>query len=109
MLPANAMLNVLELEPGGAYSKASRAADETFDVIAIGGRDRINCAHTAASALTAGGVIVWENTERRRYRPGFDHLYGLGFKRLEFRGLAPVRAIALETSIFYRPDNCLGI
>ena len=56
MLPGNAMLNVLELEPGGAYSKASRAADETFDVIAIGGRDRINCAHTAASALTAGGV-----------------------------------------------------
>jgi hypothetical protein len=109
MLPENARLDVFALEAGGAYSKASLAANEKFDVIVIDGRDRINCAHTAVTALTSRGVLVWDNTERRRYHSGFGRLYELGFRRLEFRGLAPIRAIALETSIFYRPDNCLGI
>lgn len=109
MLPENASLEVFELEAGGAYSKASLAANEKFDVIVVDGRDRINCAHAAAKALTPRGVLLWDNTERRRYHSGFDRLYELGFRRLEFRGLAPIRAIALETSIFYRPDNCLGI
>jgi hypothetical protein len=109
MLPENASLDVFELEDGGDYSKASRTANEKFDVIVVDGRDRINCAHVAVTALTPGGVLVWDNTERRRYHSGFKHLYEFGFKRLEFRGLAPIRSIALETSIFYRPDNCLGI
>jgi hypothetical protein len=33
----------------------------------------------------------------------------MGFRRVEFRGPAPINTWESETSVFYRPGNCLGI
>lgn len=108
-LPDNASLQVLPLETDGEYARAAIASGEKFDVIVVDGRDRINCARHSIPALKPDGVLIWDNTERRGYSAGFTALFDSGFRRIEFRGLAPIRGKELETSIFYRADNCLGI
>jgi hypothetical protein len=60
-------------------------------------------------SLTEDGVIIWDNTERTRYRKGLDALEGQGFRRLALRGPSPINTWASETCILYRPANCLGI
>jgi predicted O-methyltransferase YrrM len=108
-LPDNAQVQIVPLEADGDYARAALTSGRLFDVIVIHGRDRINCARHSLSALKPGGVMIWDNTERRRYRSGYEALTEAGFRRLNFRGLAPIRGKEVETTIFYRPDNCLGI
>jgi len=108
LLPPNVDYLHIDLEEGGDYSQSS-SKEGGFHIVVVDGRDRINCAINAVHALTDDGVIIWDNTERRRYSEGIDALMNIGFRRLSFRGLAPIRAKELETSIFYRGHNCLGI
>lgn len=108
-MPGNVELNYVDLEPGGEYSRFARNTSRLFDVIVVDGRDRVNCAVNSMGCLTDGGVILWDNTERTRYQKGFDVLGGAGFRRLEFCGPSPINTWASETSVFYRPSNCLGI
>ena len=75
----------------------------------VDGRDRPRCAMNAPAALKPGGVIHWDNSERASYAEGIAFLANSGFRRLDFSGLGPVGAYAWRTSIFYKPDNCLGI
>lgn len=107
--PANASLVLAAAGPGGGFAEAIRDADGPFDVVVIDGADRVRCAHVAPEALAPGGVIVWDNSDRDEYREGYEHLRGLGFRRLDFHGLGPVNHYGWCTSVFYRPDSCLGI
>lgn len=93
----------------GSYVKAILEEETKFDVVIVDGRQRVACAKTAVNALTKKGVIIWDNAEREDYREGYDFLTDLGFKRLDFNGLAPINRFASTTAIFYRSDNCLGI
>lgn len=108
-LPANAELHHVPLEYGGDYSKKILEYQNAFDLVVVDGRDRINCAINALSALKPDGVIVWDNSERKRYEPGFEALAERGFKKLEFTGMCPMSTLKAETGIYYRPGNCLGI
>lgn len=99
---------LLETSPA-AYTAAAQAQNTKFDIIVIDGAHRAECTAPALASLTPNGVIIWDNSDRPEYAPGFAILKQAGFKQLPFTGLAPVNSNRMETSIFYRPTNCLGI
>lgn len=108
--PSNASINYVPLEVDGDYCRAAKTfANGPVDVVVNDGRDRVNCCYNSIDALSDGGVVVWDNADRDRYQPGFDFLIDRGFRRLKFIGHGPINVNQWETSIFYRPDNCLGI
>ena len=108
-VPANAELLYRELSPAGAYVRTIQDYDRQFDIIVIDGRDRVQCAMNSLAALKDDGVLIWDNSDRPRYREGFAFLASQGFKRLDFAGDGPINAFRSCTSIFYRAENCLGI
>lgn len=109
-VPDNVDLMRRELTTGGDYCRSVQAAGRArFHAVVIDGRDRVNCAINSISALREDGVIVWDNSNRAKYQPGFDLLANEGFKRLPFIGMGPQLARIWETSVFYRPGNCFGL
>lgn len=108
LAPANATILHVPLEYGGEYCRAARGRGP-FDVVVVDGRDRVNSAIESAGALAPGGVIVWDNTDRPAYAAGLDRLRDLGFRRVDFEGIAPVEPIRARTSILYRDGNVLGL
>jgi hypothetical protein len=108
-VPENVTLLEISLEADGGYCRTARRVGERFDIVVIDGRDRVNCALHCLEALTDDGVIVWDDSQRRRYRPGLEFLAERGFRRLRFTGLGPIAANDGETSVLYRPSNCFGI
>jgi hypothetical protein len=109
LAPRNSRIFHIDLEQGGAYSKKVAEFHAAFDIIVIDGRDRINCAKNAVKALKPDGVIIWDNSDRAAYEPGFRFLFQHGFRKIEFIGLAPLINYKSETCIFYRSTNCLNI
>lgn len=108
-LPGNVDYMFCLLEPRGRYSEMCGVRDSKYDCIIIDGRNRILCAAHAIKQLKDDGVIVWDNSDRSKYKEGYDLLVDAGFKRLDFWGLGPINSYEWCTSIFYRKDNCLGI
>ena len=106
-IPANV---TLQLEPAGnpRYAAAIQGAGP-FDIVVVDGCDRVECARRALEELSEHGVIVFDNSDRESYSEAFHHLKNIGFRQIEFVGMAPMRARKTETSIFYRSANCLGI
>lgn len=109
LLPANATVTHIPLSPGGDYSRSAAGTKQRYHVIVVDGRDRVNSAISSVGCLRDDGVMLWDNSDRGRYRQGLAALAKEGFKRLQFRGLAPIGTWATETSVLYRERNCLGI
>jgi len=107
--PGNVQLLYVPLDGTGQYARTVAEQGCAFNVIVIDGRDRAACALHAESALTPTGVIVWDDTDREGYREGCARLREAGFRVLTFSGFGPVSVVRHETSILYRPGNCLGI
>jgi hypothetical protein len=84
-------------------------AHGSFHLVAIDGPERAACARVALGALTADGVLVWDDSEREECRAMVGELARAGFRELPFEGLRPIVPRSSRTSIFYRPGNCLGI
>jgi predicted O-methyltransferase YrrM len=102
-------LNHVELVSGGEYSKKAASFGRVFDIVVIDGRDRVNCALNCLDSLREGGVIIWDNTNRKHYGEGFDFLARQGYRRLDFEGMAPGVIKTSKTTIFYKENNCLKI
>lgn len=102
--PANARLL---LEDGDGYIQA--ASGQIYDVIVVDGIRRPDCARHAIGSLGSAGVLVWDNTDEVADRAGHDFMRESGFRRLDFWGLGPLMVHESCTTIFYRPENCLGI
>ena len=94
---------------GDNYSSQILEFTSAFEVVVVDGRERVECAKNSVKALSPNGVLIWDNSDRERYKEGFDFLKENGFKRLDFKGLGPISHEATITSVFYRSDNCLGI
>ena len=107
--PAHVTLRHVPLQVDGDYCRVVAGYPGRFDIVVIDGRDRVNCARHAPTGLKPGGVIVWDNTEREEYRPGFEALAAAGFRRVEFMGLVPGLNEKLEASVFYRDGNVFGL
>jgi len=107
--PENAELIYCELVRDGDYCRMPLKLEETFDIIIVDGRDRVNCCRQAVKAVSETGVIVLDDSERDDYKTGIDFLIKSGFKELSFSGISPGLFYRKSTSVFYKADNCLGI
>jgi hypothetical protein len=108
-LPAQVDYRRIALEPSAQYAGCVAEFPGQFEVVVLDGRERVACSRHAPAGLAPGGVIIWDNSERDEYRPGCAGLAAAGFRRLDFRGLGPINTYGWCTSVFYRPDNVLGI
>jgi hypothetical protein len=107
-LPENATVVYRNLEDQ-AYTRAILEQEGDFDLIIIDGRERVACTYTALQKITPSGVIIFDNSERDKYKPAMELLTEAGFRRLRFTGFIPQDFMGSETSIFYRDGNCFGI
>lgn len=105
--PGNVRVISAPLDDG--YPLAAAATGLSFHVVIVDGRKRVRCAANSVQCLTQDGVIVWDDSERGWYQDGLSALASQGFKRLDLAGFSPLVGQSKQTSVFYRPDNCLGI
>lgn len=84
-----------------AYVSALDRCDGMFDLIIVDGRARNACLAAAMSHLSADGMIVFDNSNRRRYRQAIK-TSGMLASRL--RGLAPALPYPSETTLMRKPS-----
>lgn len=106
---SNAEMIFTALEKGGEYSNKAVLLAEKFDLIIVDGRDRVNCCKNSVNALTEGGVLVLDDSERDFYSEARIFLLEKGFKEMPFTGISPGLFYNKTTSVFYKEKNCLGI
>ena len=109
MAPARVDILCRTVDSSGSYSRTIAEARGPFDVVVIDGRQRVQCSRACLPFLTEDGVIVWDDTDRDRYKPGIQELRQRGFKQLQLTGLGPIIADRKCTSLFYRNINLLGL
>ena len=107
--PKNVLISYQELERGGSYCKFALRSGTQYDIIIVDGRDRVNCCINSVDALSESGVIVLDDSERKKYSEAIQFLKNQSFKKIDFWGMAPGISFNKCTSIFYREENCLGI
>ncbi len=79
-----------------AYVSAIRNAGGPFDLIIVDGRARSSCLSEAVKHLKADGIILFDNSLRKRYQSA---IATSGLKRHTYKGLAPALPYLEETSI----------
>jgi hypothetical protein len=107
-IPKNVILQ-LEKDDASRYVTSIRKFNQSFDIIIVDGRHRVNCVKESINFLSEKGVIVLDNSDRPKYRGGIDFLLKEGFKRIDFWGMAPSAPNSTCTSLFYRRDNILDV
>lgn len=107
--PSNSEMIYCELQKGGDYCKMPESMKLKFDIIIVDGRDRVNCCFHSIAALTEGGVVVLDDSEREHYAAAISFFKDRGFKELSFSGISPGLFYRKSTSVFYKDKNCLGI
>jgi len=100
---------LLHSELGDAYVKEIAKPEEKYDVIIIDGRNRVACACEAIKHVSERGVIIFDDSGRKKYSEGIKELEKAGFRRLRYSGLSPIEFMPCETSVFYKDGNVLGI
>lgn len=79
-----------------AYVAAIDGVTGDFDLIVIDGRAREACLERARERLAPGGIIVFDNSRRRRYRTA---IAASGMRERIFRGLTPTLPYPEQTSV----------
>jgi predicted O-methyltransferase YrrM len=54
------------------YDTICNGLSGQFDVIVVDGRNRNRCFKSSIDLLKIGGILIFDNTERRYYQPSFD-------------------------------------
>jgi nicotinamidase-related amidase len=106
MLPSNGQ--VLLRENPSEYVKAIDEVDKV-DIIVVDGLARAECYKYAVDSLTDRGVIIADDSERDDFAASWPALEKRGFRKITFTGITPSHFIQSQTSVLYRPNNCLGI
>jgi len=83
-----------------AYVGAIGAVDGQFDLVVIDGRAREACLMAAKERLAPGGIVVFDNSRRRRYR---DAIAASGLDEVVYKGLTPTLPYPEQTSVLRRP------
>jgi hypothetical protein len=81
-----------------AYTEQIDVEGGHFDVIVIDGRARETCLPRALDHLAPGGVIVFDNVDRARYREAI-HAQGPGIRVEWTRGLTPCLPYPTRTAL----------
>lgn len=53
-----------------SYSQSIEIPGGAFDLVVVDGRARVACLHAAVSRLAPGGLVVFDDAQRPRYRAG---------------------------------------
>lgn len=91
------------------YSSEILEYENAFDVLIIDGRERVQCAKNCIKSLKKEGVIIFDNSDRIKYKEAYNFLENNQFKKLEFKGAGPISHIEWKTTIYYRENNCFEI
>lgn len=81
------------------YVRAIDAVPGTFDLIVIDGRARNACLARAMERLAPGGMILFDNSDRKEYRAS---IMSSGLCERALRGAAPALPVASQTSLLTR-------
>lgn len=79
--------------------KVAAATGAEFDLIVVDGRAREACLAVALDHLAPGGIVVFDNTMRRRYRAAIE---ALPVDETRYRGLTPTLPYPDQTSVLTR-------
>jgi hypothetical protein len=82
-----------------AYVDALDRVEGTFDLVVVDGRAREACLTKALPRLSPGGIVVYDNSARRRYRPAIEQS---GLEEHALRGLTPTLPYPDQTSVLVR-------
>lgn len=91
------------------YIDALMKSTDLFHLIVVDGSYREACLDVCHLKLNSKGVLIVDNSDWSQLQPCISKLEKLGFRQLEFFGLGPINGHPWGTSIFYKPDNILGI
>ncbi|GMU96491.1 FkbM family methyltransferase [Ignavibacterium album] len=91
------------------YHESIKQSASKFDLIIVDAIERNEVIKFAVEYLNKGGVIILDNSDVEEYKTGIEYLMAKGFKKLDFWGIQAAYINVTCTSIFYKPDNCLGI
>lgn len=80
------------------YVQALRESGKCYDVIVIDGRARSACLEIAGNFVKPGGIVIFDNSNRRRYARSLQK-YNDSSKK--FRGWAPTLPYMDETTVIY--------
>ena len=75
--------------------------DESFDLVLVDGRARVECALNALNKIRPGGFLILDNSEWEKYRPIFRVVTGWG--RLVFENGV------WQTTIFKKPGSAVTV
>lgn len=78
------------------YVAAIDAVDGDFDLVVVDGRAREACLRAAQRRLAPGGIVVFDNSRRRRYR---EAIRASGMLERRYLGLTPTLPYPEQTSI----------
>lgn len=85
------------------FLEAKCVCKQPFDVVVIDGLEpRSVVAELVVPYLDAGGIIVWDNSDRVEYEEGLSRLLSKGFGSVVFKGLGPINAYSTSTTILSR-------
>jgi hypothetical protein len=96
-------------ENAASYLEGLKLSQGLYDVILVDGKYRNECIQEAIKLLSKTGVLVLDDSDRVEYAAGRVFLKELGFREIQFTGLASLIAYKKATSVFYRDLNCLDI
>ena len=107
--PKNVELLFRENDVDGVYCRAIQESDETYDVVVVDGRDRVNCVKQSIDHLSEAGVILLDDSHRQEYSEAIEYAQEKGFRHISFEGIKATENKVDRTTIFYRTNNCFGI
>ena len=102
-------VELLHRTAGPGYWNAAVDTGETYDLILIDGLERARCLASAVDALSAGGVVLLDDSHREAYRAAVQACCDAGFRTLRMAGAKPDHLSESECLLIYREGNCLGI
>lgn len=79
-----------------SYVAAIESVPGEFDLVVVDGRAREACLTAAQSRLSPGGIVVFDNTRRRRYR---EAIASSGMVEERYPGLTPTLPYPDQTSV----------
>jgi hypothetical protein len=93
-------------DPSADFAEYTRTIDEfpdeTFDLVCIDGRARVECTRHAMRKVKRHGFIVLDNSERNDYGPVYDLL--AAWDKREFYGIGPYNAAPWKTTVWQAPE-----
>lgn len=97
------------LNINGTYCRLIHQFKNTFDIVFVDGRDRVNCVKESIIKLSERGIVILDNSNRERYTEIFEWMNNKDFKQITFTGILPGGFKYDATTVFYKSGNCLEI